>query len=603
MEFRILDLFCGAGGFSLGFEQVSNFKTVLANDISDDVLKTFAKNFPNTIIIKGDILNPLIQEQIIEKAKELKVNMIIGGPPCQGFSNKGKKLGLKDPRNFLFLEYLKLVKAIRPKIFIIENVKTLLSSAKGFFIEKIRQEIEKLGYFVNYDVLNSYNYGIPQIRERAIIIAFKEKMLEFPKKYSEKVSVFDAISDLSYLESNQGEHKATYLLEPKSQYQQQMRLNSPVLYNHKSTNHSKIALEKLTLIPKEKGKEFLPKEMLGKQKFKTTWGRLKWDQPSPTIDTRFDTPSNGTNSHPVLNRSITPREAARLQSFPDNFEFLGTKTSICKQIGNAVPPLLSKSIALSLILQLSNNNSDNFANRNLETKENLELYNDDALEIINDFLDKKLKVDHIITDPPYNISQKNSFSTLNKNTKRNGIDFGIWDKNFDVLSWISKYAKLVKSNGSFIVFCSFRYLSFIIIELEKSGFVIKDVIKWIKTNPMPRNVKRRYVQDTEYIIWAVRKRAKWIFNKPENVPYLKSFFSSSVVLGKNRTIHPTQKSLELMEFILKVHTNENQIVLDPFMGSGTTGVAALKLNRKFIGIEKDENYFEIAKVRLLKQKV
>lgn len=124
-----------------------------------------------------------------------------------------------------------------------------------------------------------------------------------------------------------------------------MRKDSKHLFNHKASNHKQIAIEKLKMIPPEKGKEYLPKDMLGKQLFKSTWGRLKWDEPSPTIDTRFDAASNGTNNHPFLHRAITPREAARLQSFDDRFIFLGAKVHIRKQIGNAVPPLLAKAIA------------------------------------------------------------------------------------------------------------------------------------------------------------------------------------------------------------------------------------------------------------------
>ena len=124
-----------------------------------------------------------------------------------------------------------------------------------------------------------------------------------------------------------------------------MRKDSEKLYNHKDSNHKDVAIEKLKMIPPEQGKECLPAEMLGKQKFKTTWGRLKWDDVSPTIDTRFDASSNGTNNHPYLNRAITPREAARIQSFDDNFVFYGSKIYIRKQIGNAVPPLLAKAIA------------------------------------------------------------------------------------------------------------------------------------------------------------------------------------------------------------------------------------------------------------------
>ncbi|MBF7046556.1 DNA cytosine methyltransferase, partial [Campylobacter volucris] len=165
-----------------------------------------------------------------------------------------------------------------------------------------------------------------------------------------KISVRDAISDLAYLNSNEGFDESEYLFEAQSAYQKLLR--GKKLFNHKATNHSKVAIDKLKLIPSEGGKEFLPKKLHGKQKFKTTWSRLKWDEVSPTIDTRFDTPSNGKNSHPFLHRSITPREAARIQSFGDNFKFLGTKTEICKQIGNAVPPLLAKAIAEAIMEQI-----------------------------------------------------------------------------------------------------------------------------------------------------------------------------------------------------------------------------------------------------------
>ena len=128
-------------------------------------------------------------------------------------------------------------------------------------------------------------------------------------------------------------------------YQRMMRIDSKKLYNHKASNHSQVAIDKLSMIPPEKGKEYLPEELLGKQKFNSTWGRLKWDEPSPTIDTRFDAASNGTNNHPFLNRAITPREAARIQSFDDSFIFYGNKVDIRTQIGNAVPPLMAKAIA------------------------------------------------------------------------------------------------------------------------------------------------------------------------------------------------------------------------------------------------------------------
>lgn len=344
-EFIILDLFCGAGGFSYGMHENEHFKTVIAVDFDYKATDTFKQNMPSTEVITGDITSQDIKEEIITKSKKAKVNMIIGGPPCQGFSMKGKKLGLDDERNYLFLEYLKIVKIIEPEVFVIENVKSLLSTAGGWFRDELISYVKKLGYSVNYGILKAKEFGVPQARERAIFICSKNKNITLPVKNTNIVTVKEAISDLAYLESGEGDYESQYITEATSEYQKLMRRNSEKLYNHKATNHLPIALEKLAMIPAEKGKEYLPESIRGKQKFKGTWGRLKWNEVSPTIDTRFDTPSNGTNSHPELNRSITPREAARIQSFNDKFIFYGSKFYIRRQIGNAVPPLLAKAIA------------------------------------------------------------------------------------------------------------------------------------------------------------------------------------------------------------------------------------------------------------------
>lgn len=591
MQFRILDLFSGAGGLSLGLEMNDRFKTVVATDFFKNSLSTLKKNMPDVEIIFGDILDKNVKKSIIDKSKKGKVNMIVGGPPCQGFSNKGKKLGLSDPRNFLFLEYLNIVKELKPEIFIMENVKTLVTASDGYFINEINDKFKKLGYIVSFQVLKASDFGVPQSRERTFIIGSRSIAFNFNMliKSNKTVTVKDAISDLHYLESGEGSVVMNYLNKPLSRYQKIMRNKSSKLFNHTATSHSKIAIRKLSLIPPEKGKEYLPKELLGNQKFKTTWSRLEWNKVSPTIDTRFDTPSNGKNSHPELNRAITPREAARIQSFPDNFEFLGSKTEICKQIGNAVPPLLAKAIADSIILQ--------YINRKNVKQKRFEIFQDDAYNKIHEFYKDGITVDHIITDPPYNISQDNNFSTM-KSANRKGVDFGEWDKDFDLTGWIKDYAKILNQNGSMIIFCSYRFISRIIEVLESNDLMVKDILEWRKSNPMPRNVSRRYVQDTEFAIWAVKKGARWVFNKPKNESYLRAQFVAPVVSGKERTIHSTQKSLFVMEKIIQIHTNKGETILDPFMGSGTTGEAALKNGRNFIGIELDDKYFDISSKRL-----
>lgn len=229
---------------------------------------------------------------------------------------------------------------------------------------------------------------------------------------------------------------------------------------------------------------------------------------------------------------------------------------------------------------------------------NFIIYNANAYDMIEIFIAQNIKVNHIITDPPYNISKDNNFSTM-KSAKRQGIDFGYWDKDFDLLNWISSYSKILDANGSFIIFCSYRFLSYICNALESSDCEVKDVLIWQKTNPMPRNINRRYVQDMEFAIWAVKKGAKWIFNKPKDKKYLRSIYTSSVVSGNERTKHPTQKSLKVMQEIIVVHTNKNDLILDPFMGSGSTGVASINSGRRFIGIELDSIYYNIALKRLI----
>lgn len=224
------------------------------------------------------------------------------------------------------------------------------------------------------------------------------------------------------------------------------------------------------------------------------------------------------------------------------------------------------------------------------------LINGDSYKEIENLVANGVKVNHIITDPPYNISKDNNFNTM----RRTGVDFGSWDRgNFDLYSWIPKYSQVLDGNGSMIIFCDYRVVSHIVDSCESAaGMEVKDILIWQKSNPMPRNINRRYVPDKEFAIWAVKKGAKWTFNKPTNVPYLRSIFSSSIVSGIEKLGHPTQKSIILMKDIIQIHTNSNDLILDPFMGSGTTGEAALRLGRRFIGIEKEESFFRMAETRL-----
>ena len=222
-------------------------------------------------------------------------------------------------------------------------------------------------------------------------------------------------------------------------------------------------------------------------------------------------------------------------------------------------------------------------------KENIRLIQGDCIEWMDKLVAEGVKVDVIITDPPYNIARANNFQSMG----RAGIDFGEWDKNFDLFSYLDIAYKLLDKNGSIIIFNDWKNLGDIVRYCENLGFVCKDMLRLEKSNPMPRNRDRRYITDYECAVWLTMPKAKWIFNR-QSETYERPKFIGSIESG----LHPTQKNTLLMEWLIKIHSNENQVILDPFMGSGTTGVACKNLNRKFIGIELDENYFNIAKDRI-----
>lgn len=228
----------------------------------------------------------------------------------------------------------------------------------------------------------------------------------------------------------------------------------------------------------------------------------------------------------------------------------------------------------------------------------IDLINGDCIRVMQTLIEQKITVDAIITDPPYNISKGNNFSTL-KNAKRVGIDFGYWDKNCDLISWLSLANQLLKNGGNIIIFNSFLNIGNIAKTLEAMNYSVKDLIRWIKPNPMPRNMSRRFVSDYELAIWCVKGNKRWTFNNDTN-SYLRPEIKCPSPSGKEKYNHPTQKPIVLMEKLVKIFTNENDTILDPFMGSGSTGVASIKHNRNFIGIELDEKYFNISYERIMR---
>ncbi|MBH0305086.1 DNA cytosine methyltransferase [Helicobacter pylori] len=417
-----ISLFSGAGVGCYGLLE-EGFECVATNEILEKRLNIQRINnkckFDEGYIC-GDIKELEIKEKILKRIEFYsknfgndRVDLVVATPPCQGMSVANhKKKNDEIKRNSLVIESVDLIKQIKPRFFILENVPSFYKTGcidKNDNLLEIGSMIEQnlSGDYRLYDeVINFKNFGANSSRTRTLVIGvckefkdfisaleffpdFKQEktlkevigslkpltwgeydstdfyhsfrtypkhMQEWIKDLKEGQSAFenvqDAISDLAYLCSNEGAFESDYLNPIQSSYQALIRKNSPKLYNHQATNHSQAALEKLKLINKEQGKECLPKNLHGKQQFKSTWGRLNWNKISPTIDTRFDTPSNGTNSHPELHRSITPREAARIQSFSDDYIFYGNKTSVCKQIGNAVPPLLALALGKAILKNL-----------------------------------------------------------------------------------------------------------------------------------------------------------------------------------------------------------------------------------------------------------
>lgn len=340
---KVGDLFAGVGGMSQGFKMAGGFEISFAVEYEKDIADAYKKNHINTDVYAMDIRNIDVEE--LHK-KHPSIDVMVGGPPCQGFSQKGKRLSIDDPRNFLFQQFVRFVKEFKPKYFVLENVPAIITTANGFFKEQIISAFNKIGYDVTCDVLCAADFGVPQDRRRAVFIGqLGELQIELPKPTNKRVNIKDAIYDLPFIASGEGEEESSYDKKPTSEYQKLMRGNCNVLYNHKATKHNALALNRLSMIPKGAGKEVLPPEERTKSIYSGTWSRMIEDDISVTITTRYDTPSSGRFTHPILDRCITTREAARIQSFPDSFRFYGSKTCQMKQVGNAVPPLLAKAIA------------------------------------------------------------------------------------------------------------------------------------------------------------------------------------------------------------------------------------------------------------------
>ena len=347
---KIIDLFAGVGGLSQGFQK-AGFEIALAVEHDSEIAGAFKYNHPHVPVIIDDIKNVDFAD-IYEKIGF--VEGVVGGPPCQGFSQKGQRKSVMDDRNFMFRSFIDFVEVFRPSFFVMENVPNITTTEKGFFRKEAILAFEKLGYSVTSNVLNAADFGVPQLRRRAFFLGtLNAKSVELPLTNGKRTTVKEAIYDLPFIASGEGNPFYEYQTSPQSDYQELLRANSVGIFNHLATSHSKVALERLSMIPKGAGREVLPPEHRTKSIYSGTWSRLREDELAATITTRFDTPSSGLFTHPILNRCLTVREAARIQSFDDRFVFTGNKTSQMKQVGNAVPPLLAYEVAKTALKTLN----------------------------------------------------------------------------------------------------------------------------------------------------------------------------------------------------------------------------------------------------------
>lgn len=330
---KIIDLFCGVGGLSLGFEN-AGFEVAAAIDMWDDAIKTFNHNRKDKVAqtISVEDFNVNVLPALIKREK---ITGIIGGPPCQGFSTVGKRI-IDDSRNKLYLEFYKAVKIANPDFFVIENVKGMLTLGKGAFVDDIIERFGEngLGYKISKQLVNAADYGIPQNRFRVIFVGIKGKEFKFPEPFGYTLSAKDGIGDLD------GSNNDHYAKEPENDFQRLMRGNQTRPTNQDYTAHSEQTVSIISRIPDGGNIRCLPAEFWQVRKYNKAFERMCTTRPSNTIDT-----GHRNYFHYSEPRIPTVRESARIQSFPDSFEFIGTRGSQYKQVGNAVPPMLAQVIA------------------------------------------------------------------------------------------------------------------------------------------------------------------------------------------------------------------------------------------------------------------
>ena len=384
---KSVDLFAGAGGLSCGLKQ-SGFTPVLANELVPQYAETYQLNHQDAQVIVGDVRQ--VCEANLKRllgVAEGEIDLIAGGPPCQGFSINAPIRTLDDERNHLFKDFLRVVSSLKPKAVLIENVPGIVSLGKGTVVQQIYAELEALGYKVKHKILFAGHYGIPQMRFRTVFIGIrrykgeilfpepefaakavanftgaKELCISTPPLFypnlKPQVNVGEALSDLPEIANSQTTNPEIYAGKPQNDYQKYLRNDCVKLTAHYCARIADVNLERLKYIPQGGSWRDIPHDLLpeGLKRARRSdhtkrYGRLHPDALCSTVLTKCD-PHWGSFFHPTQDRVISVREAARIQSFPDRYLFSGSITQQYEQVGNAVPPLLGKAIGDEIIKML-----------------------------------------------------------------------------------------------------------------------------------------------------------------------------------------------------------------------------------------------------------
>jgi DNA (cytosine-5-)-methyltransferase len=353
-KYKIVDLFAGVGGLSYGFSKLDEFEIIMANEIETDISKAYSLNHPYVNMINCDI-NDLTEEVIREAIGDNVIDVVVGGPPCQSYSTLGKRQ--MDDRANLFMQYKRVLSIIKPRAFVFENVAGILSMDKGKLFKNVQGEFEELGYKLKYKVLNAVDYGVPQQRERVILVGFlSDNRYEYPEpthgdNLIPYVTLKDAIGDLPVIGSGQTNNE--YASDVSNAFLEFVRKNGTTeLTEHSAPKNGDHLIRIMQALKDGQSKDDLPEEIRPKSGYGNTYAKLWWEKPSTTITRNFACPSSSRCIHPRDSRAMSIREGARLQSFPDDYQFYGADGMKRLEIGNAVPPLLSMAIAKEMLKAL-----------------------------------------------------------------------------------------------------------------------------------------------------------------------------------------------------------------------------------------------------------